>query len=322
MPVGQVRDADRRVGGVDALAARAGRAVDVDAEVLLVDVDVVGRSPRPAPPRRRRTTSGGGPGCRTARSAPAGGCPARPRACRRRTGACTCERRRLDPRLFGVGDVVDVGGVPVLLGPAQVHAHEHLGEVGGVDAARLGPDRDQRLALVVLARQQRADLQRGDLLPQLRPIGVGVGGGGRVRLVLGELVEHRQVIEPAPQVLQTPQLALGVREAAGDLLRGLLVVPQVGLARLVGQVGDLGAQPGEVGHRLDALQSGGELLEVGCSVGVHNAPGYAVSSAAAGMASSSVSIASRCAIVKSATARAYGSSTSYAASCAAFNRSA
>ena len=36
----QVRDAHRRVGRVDRLAARAGRAVDVDLQVALVDLDV------------------------------------------------------------------------------------------------------------------------------------------------------------------------------------------------------------------------------------------------------------------------------------------
>ena len=125
----------------------------------------------------------------------------------------------------------------------------------------------------------------------------------RVALVLGELVEHGQVVEAAPQVLDAPQLALGVREPAGDLLRVLLVVPQVGLARLVLEVRDLGAQRGQVGHRLDALQGAGELLDVGCGVGVHNAPGYAVTPGSVGMAvsmaSSSLSMASRCATVNS-----------------------
>ena len=37
------------------------------------------------------------------------------------------ERRGLEPRLFGVGGVHDLGRVLVALGPAQVHAHEHLG---------------------------------------------------------------------------------------------------------------------------------------------------------------------------------------------------
>src|SRR5690606_3436622 len=36
----QVRDADRRVGRVDALPARAGRAVHVDAQVVGIDLDV------------------------------------------------------------------------------------------------------------------------------------------------------------------------------------------------------------------------------------------------------------------------------------------
>ena len=43
---------------------------------------------------------------------------------------------------------------------------QHLGEVGRVHAAGLGADRDQRLALVVLAGQQRADLEGLDRLLQ------------------------------------------------------------------------------------------------------------------------------------------------------------
>src|SRR6185295_18882050 len=170
-----------------------------------------------------------------------------------------------------------------------------------------------------------ADLQRGDLLPQLGAVGVGVGRGGRVRFVLGELVEHGQVVEPAPQVLDAPELALGMREPARDLLRRLLVVPEIGLARLVFEVRDLGAQRGQVGHRLDALQGARELLDVGCGVGVHNAPGYAVTPGSVGtavsMLSSSVSMASRCATVNSPTARSYGFSAAPTASWASLSRS-
>ena len=39
MPVGKVGDSDRGVGGVDALTALAGRTVDVDTQVALVDLD-------------------------------------------------------------------------------------------------------------------------------------------------------------------------------------------------------------------------------------------------------------------------------------------
>jgi hypothetical protein len=44
-------------------------------------------------------------------------------------------------------------------GPAGVHAHQHLGEVGRVHAARPGSDGDQRLASVVLAGEEGAHLE-------------------------------------------------------------------------------------------------------------------------------------------------------------------
>ena len=40
MPVGQMGDAHRALGLVDVLAARALRAIDVDAQILVVDLDV------------------------------------------------------------------------------------------------------------------------------------------------------------------------------------------------------------------------------------------------------------------------------------------
>ena len=79
------------------------------------------------------------------------------------------EGGRLQAGLLGVGGVEDLDGVLVLLGPAQVHPHQHLGEVGGVDAAGAGADGDQRLAGVVLAGQQGADLERLDRLLAAEP---------------------------------------------------------------------------------------------------------------------------------------------------------
>ena len=77
-------------------------------------------------------------------------------------------------------------------------------------------------------------------------LGVGIGERPRVALLLGQLVEHGQVVEAAAQFLDAPQVALGVRQPAGDLLRGLGVAPQVREARLLRQVRDLGAQRGQV----------------------------------------------------------------------------
>ena len=140
---------------------------------------------------------------------------------------------------------------------------------------------------------------------ELGPLGVGVGQRPLIALVLGQLVEHRQILEPAAQLLQPAQLALRVREPAGDLLRGIGVVPEIGLSGLVGEVRDLDAQRGQVGDRLDALQRGGKVLQVGCGVGIHNFSDYASTPAAhasVGIESSSLTIARRCDTAKSATA--------------------
>ena len=74
-------------------------------------------------------------------------------------GGLDLEGRRLQARLFGVGGVHDLRRVAVTLGPAQVHAQEDLGEVGGVHAARAASDRNDGVALVVLTVQQRADFE-------------------------------------------------------------------------------------------------------------------------------------------------------------------
>ena len=160
--------------------------------------------------------------------------------------------------------------VAVPLGPAQVHPQQHLGEVGGVDAAGLGADGDQRLARVVLAGQQGADLERVDRLAQRGQLGVGLGDGARVVLVLGQLVEHRRrrAGGAAPRRRRSSPWTCDSRlvtfwAASGSSHRS-------GWPACSDEVGDLGAQRGQVDDRLDALQGGGEVLQVGGDVGIHN----------------------------------------------------
>ena len=178
------------------------------------------------------------------------------------------------PGLLGVGGVVDLGRVAVPLGPAQVHPHQHLGEVGGVDPAGLGADGDQRVALVVLAGQQRPDLEGADVAVEVRPLGVGldhelvrVGA----RLLVDHLVERREVVQARAERLGPLEVGLLVGEVAGQLLRGLDVVPQVGRRDLRLQLGDLAPQTVEVHRRLDAVEAGGEVLQFGRGRIVHGA---------------------------------------------------
>ena len=108
------------------------------------------------------------------------------------------ERGRLDPGLFGVGDVVHLGRVTVPLGPAQIHALQVLREVGRVGAARLRVDRHQGLAAVVVAGQERTHLELVDLLAEHGQLALRLGSGRLVVLAVGQLKHHQGVVEPLP----------------------------------------------------------------------------------------------------------------------------
>ena len=62
--------------------------------------------------------------------------------------------RDLDARAFAFQPVGDLGLEVVALGPAQVHAQQHLGPVLALGAAGAGVDGDDGAAVIVLAREQ------------------------------------------------------------------------------------------------------------------------------------------------------------------------
>ncbi len=241
-------------------------AEDVDPDVVLGDVDVVGlldhRQHLDAGERRLAAAL-----VVERRDAhqPVGALLDRERAVG--VGRLDREGRRLDAGLLGVRRVVDLGRVAVALGPAQVHPHQHLGQVGGVDAAGLGADGHQGLARVVLAGQQGADLELADAsCASAASSGSASASVSGVALVLGQLEQHREVVEAPAQGLDPGQLALHVREPAGDLLRVLLVVPEVGRGGLLVEVGQVSraSRRGRAPSR--CCQGLVELLELFCHV--------------------------------------------------------
>ena len=130
-----------------------------------------------------------------------------------RVGRLDLEGGRLQPGLLGVGGVHHRGRVAVPLGPAQVHPHQHLGEVRGVDAAGAGADRDDRLALVVLAGEQGAHLELADGLLQRGQLALGLGQRVGVALLLGQLDQDLEVVDPL--VHAGDPLELGCWRATG-----------------------------------------------------------------------------------------------------------
>ena len=135
----EVRQAYGGVGGVDRLAAGAAGAVDVDADLLVGDLDLVGLL------EHRHDLDRGEAGLAAALVVE-GADPHQPVGAgldaERAVGVRRVDREggRLQAGLLGVGGLEDLDGVVVLLGPADVHPHQHLGEVGGVDATGAGAD--------------------------------------------------------------------------------------------------------------------------------------------------------------------------------------
>ena len=91
---------------------------------------------------------------------------------------------------------------------------------------------------------------------------------------IGEFVEHRQVLDTLPQLLDATQLALGVGQLAGDLLGARLVVPQLRIGRLGLELVDARAQALDVDHPFHGGQGGVECGDIGLPVEVHGSSGY------------------------------------------------
>ncbi len=140
------------------------------------------------------------------------------------------EARRLDPRLLPRRRLGHLDVEAAALGPAQVHAEQHLGPVLRIRAAGAGAHGDDRVAGVVAAAEQPGLLELGE--PRLEPRELTLQLAGELRVALRHL---RQLVEVGgvglerPKALQAP-LRPGV--LGGDGRRPLLVVPEAGLAHL------------------------------------------------------------------------------------------
>jgi hypothetical protein len=139
-----------------------------------------------------------------------------------------------------------------------------------------GPDGDQRLARVVLTRQEGADLHLVDRLLERGDLAAHLAQRPGVVLGLGELQQHAGVVEPAAQALQLVDLVVDVGELGCDVLRARLVVPEVGCARRLLERRLLRAQGVDIEDGLDVAQGGVEGLELFGEIGSgHDRQDYA-----------------------------------------------
>src|SRR6185312_8746244 len=239
----QVDDAHRRVGHVDMLSALAAGAEGVNAQILVADVDL------DAVVNLRADEHAGKRGV-----PPLGLIEGRdahqPVHARLRlqqsVGVLALDGQggALDARLFALLAVIDHHPETVPLGPARVHAQQHLRPVLALGAARAVMDGKDGVQRVVFPAQQGArfdPLQPGAQPVQLAP-----------QIALDRLPLPRQ-LEQGFEVLQTaPQRGIVVEQLLHPLprpvhrLRARRIVPESGFARLGVECRQLPLQPRRV----------------------------------------------------------------------------
>src|SRR5262249_33286751 len=155
------------------------------------------------------------------------------------------EGRALDARAFPRLQLEQLGLEAAPLGPAEIHAQQHLGPVLRLEATRTRMDLDDGVAGVVLAAQQLLELQRVEALRDaldLAPELVERVGVTFLRQLEVDLRLVHALALPAP----SGDGGLHPRVLPGDGLRALGVVPEVGRRRPLAQLGGTLLEAGEV----------------------------------------------------------------------------
>ena len=186
------------------------------------------------------------------------------------------ERRRLDAGLLCEGGVVDLDGIPVALGPSQVHPQEHGGEVRSIHAAGLGTNGDQSVALIVFTGKKGADLEGLDIGRQRLQVLLRLDEGAGIVLLDSELDQDAEVVDTTTEGDDAVHLRLQAGEPRRHQLGVVLVIPQVRGGYGLLQLCDLGAFPSGVEDSLDGGQCPVEHSQLGLEIsGSHNGTLYA-----------------------------------------------
>ena len=130
---------------------------------------------------------------------------------------------------FVVAQLVDdLGLVAVTLGPAAVHAQEHLGPVASLGAAGAGLDPEVGVAGVLRPAQHRLQLEVVE--PSSRACASSaVQLGLEAGILLGQLGQGLEVADGGFQLLERLEQAVERLELLDDLLGFFRIVPEVGL---------------------------------------------------------------------------------------------
>ena len=136
------------------------------------------------------------------------------------------ERRALEARLFTRRALEDLGAESAPLGPAQVHPYEHLGPIGRVRAAHAGADGEERRPLVVRAAELRLETGLRHLELESPEIGRQVARDRGILIREGQhLSDLRGASAKGIPSVDASSCAIELLEHA---LRALAIGPQLG----------------------------------------------------------------------------------------------
>ena len=215
-------DADRRLRFVDVLAARPGRAVGVDPQVLRVDLDLGVRLLQLGHDLNQRERGVPavilveGRDSHQAVDAMLGP----EQAVRSRAG--DQKRRPFQARLLSRRGLQHLGLETAPLSPLEVHAHQHLHPVLGIDAACPRADREDRIVRGIRIGEEEVELERPELAFDLRPLALqlghqlGIFEPGQLDQVAGPGLQARPTGDLFAELRRLPPVASGLRRVVPD----------------------------------------------------------------------------------------------------------
>ena len=213
------------IRGVDVLTARARGSIGVDPAIgfIHLDVDLVvdhgidpDRGEARMPPRVRIE----GRDAHEAVNAQFGLQPA--------IGvlALDLQRGALDARFLAIGDVDDLDLAFAALGPARVHAHQHIGPILALGAAGARMDLEIGVVAVRLAGEERLDLLALSTMHDGGDSLLTLDDRSFIALPFAELDKHAGIIELALERRDGLEARVEVGALAHHLLRFCGIVPK------------------------------------------------------------------------------------------------
>ena len=136
------------------------------------------------------------------------------------------EGRALDARLLAVGDIDDLDLELPPLGPARIHAHEHVGPILALRAAGARMHLEEAVIAVGFAGEQGLDLLAARAIRDRRDGLLALLDRALIAFGLAELDQHSGIIELALERADRQDARLEIRPLAHQKLRLGGIVPE------------------------------------------------------------------------------------------------